>query len=133
MGDSGSLEAWYLALTTLSEWTCGACAPVPLEAASLAWGTADKTSLTWSPAPYAGQYALYRGARETFPGLLTSAPDSCTRAVTTGPGSGPILTETPAPGTVYWYLAVGMNAAGEGSAGSATAGARVVNSTGNCP
>jgi subtilisin-like proprotein convertase family protein len=133
MGDSGSLDAWYLALTTLSGWMCGTCAPVPLESASLAWGTADKTSLNWSPAPYASQYALYRGARETLPGLLTSGQDSCTRAVTTGPGSGPILAETPAPGALYWYLAVGRNAAGEGSAGSATAGARIVTSTGNCP
>jgi len=39
----------------------------------------------------------------------------------------------PASGDFYWYIVVGVNATGEGSAGTATAGPRVVNSTGTCP
>jgi subtilisin-like proprotein convertase family protein len=133
LGDTGTLEAWSLALTTLSGWTCGACAPVPLEAVSLAWAPGDKTSLAWSPAPYAATYALYRGVHESLPGLLTASPDSCTRAVTSGTGSGSVLSEAPPPGSLFWYLVTGRNAVGEGSAGAATAGPRLVDSTGNCP
>ena len=43
------------------------------------------------------------------------------------------LAEVPAAGAFYWYLVTGTNGSGEGTAGNATAGARVVNTSGVCP
>ena len=60
--------------------------------------------------------------------------DSCTK-YTGAATSTNTITEDPAgvTGRFYWYLVTGSNGAGEGTAGSATAGARVVNSSGTCP
>ena len=82
-------------------------------------------------------YRLYRTTQAQFPSLLTAAVDSCLRftgvdqSSTTASG----LTEDPAAvaGKLYGYLVTGVNLGGEGTAGNATAGARIVNNSGSCP
>lgn len=92
---------------------------------------ASKTGLSWDYAPRANAYTVYRGTGATLPGLLDATDDSCTRW--TGTARAVTVVESLAPPDFYWYLVVGVNGAGPGSAGSATAGARVVNSVGGCP
>ena len=93
----------------------------------------DKTAQSWPPLSGAATYKVYRGVQSGLENLLTTAGDSCLRYE----GSDEVLnvasddpsTET---GAFFWYLVVGVNGSGEGSAGSATGGPRVVNSSGNC-
>jgi hypothetical protein len=90
------------------------------------------TTLTWPSASGATGYNVYRGVLLDLPNLLNSNTDSCTKytgsATSCAVGDDP----TQAAGGFYWYLVTGTNTAGEGPAGNATAGARVVNSTGGC-
>ena len=79
-----------------------------------------------------GSGRIYRGDRSTLPLLLNASADSCHAGAwygqeTTGPGA---LTNTPAPGELFWYLVVGENCDGEGPAGDATVAARVLDSMG---
>jgi len=88
--------------------------------------------LTWKPALGAAQYRLYRGTPGDLPKLLDANADSCLIYQGAAAEEGPI-TEDPQPGSFFWYLAVGVNGAVEGSAGEATAGTRLLNSSGVCP
>jgi hypothetical protein len=60
--------------------------------------------------------------------------DSCTKYIGTATSTN-TLTEDPTgeTGGFYWYLVTGTNDGGEGTAGNATDGPRVVNSFGACP
>lgn len=98
------------------------------EVPSIYW--ASGTGMSWDYAPRASSYAVYRGTKAGLPSLLNASSDSCTRW--TGSATSLTLTETPPAGDFYWYLVVGVNSAGPGSAGNATAGARIVNSKGSC-
>jgi len=91
----------------------------------------DKTTQSWPPVPGAASYTLYRGVPDDLPNLLTSAADSCT--VYTGASTSATDSSSPATGRFYWYLVNTGNSAGEGPAGDATAGPRIINSTGTCP
>jgi alpha-tubulin suppressor-like RCC1 family protein len=94
----------------------------------------DKNTQTWPSDSSASSYRLYRGVKAALPYLLNAAADSCLRYQGT---------ETTAPtaddptnlsaGDFYWYLVVGVNGPAEGPAGNATAGQRIVNSSGACP
>jgi hypothetical protein len=105
-------------------------------ATAMSWtGT---TSLTWPVNSSATSgYKLYRGDQSGLANLLTSATDSCLRFTganqSANTASG--LSEDPvsASGRFYWYLVTGLDLFGEGSAGNATAGPRIVNSSGACP
>ena len=91
----------------------------------------SKTSSSWPPVSGASGYTLYRGERGQLPNLLTNATDSCTKYT----GSSTSATEPSDPtshGGLYWYLITASNACGEGIAGNATAGPRIVNSSGTC-
>ncbi len=98
----------------------------------------SKTALTWpvNSAATSG-YKLYRGDASGLPNLLNSSNDSCLRFTGANQSANTAtgLTEDPASaaGRFYWYLVTGMNMFGEGTAGNATAGPRIVNSTGACP
>jgi hypothetical protein len=114
--------------------TVSACAVA--EVAGLAWSGTTKDTLGWSATTNAASYRLYRGTAGDLPSLLNSGLDSCTRFEGAGTTTGAILTEDPGsiPGSLYWYLVDGVNAASvEGPAGSASAGPRIVNSSGPCP
>ena len=89
----------------------------------------------WPPADRATGYRLYRGQRNDLTALLGPGGDSCTRYDGTGTSVSGVSedpSELPA-GDFYWYLVTAYNTSGEGSAGDATAGARTINSSGNCP
>ena len=108
---------------------------VTSEAGPLNWTGAGKNTLAWGAIPNAGSYRLYRGVAAGLPNLLSSGADSCTRFEGSETTTGAIVTENPASvaGRLYWYLVVGVGCTGDGPAGNATAGARIVNSTGACP
>ena len=131
-GDTGTLTAWSLALTTAAPPVCNSCATAAAgEATNLNWAGGAQ-SLGWTAAPNATYHDLYRGEPAGLPHLLTGAVDSCTRGLVSGISvSG--LSEVPPAGSFYWYLVVGANGNGEGSAGNATAGPRDVDSSGACP
>jgi hypothetical protein len=119
---------------------CTSGLPVPGETAP---GSTSATSQGWSSptvhtwpanAQATNGYRLYRGQKASLANLLTSSNDGCLR----WSGSATNCTLSPeappaAAGDFYWYLVVGVNGTGEGSAGSATGGPRVINSTGTCP
>lgn len=111
--------------------TAAAALPPP-EVTNLNWCDSGKDCLTWVPISGA-QYRIYRGTGATLAALLTGSVDSCrVRTVSiasTGPG---VLTETPSAGALFWYLATAKNCDGEGTAGNATAGVRVLNASGDC-
>lgn len=99
----------------------------------------DKQTQTWPSVAGATSYTLYRGVQADLlnGNILNGNNDSCTRPSVGTTASN--LTEDPSldplavPGRFYWYIVTATNGAGEGPAGSATAGARTVNSTGPCP
>ncbi len=102
------------------------------EVVALTW-SATKDGLTWSAVTEAQTYRVYRGTASDLPSLLNSGLDSCVRVETTETSTGPALTEVPPDGTLYWYLTIGVRSTVEGSAGNASAGPRIVNSSGACP
>jgi hypothetical protein len=92
----------------------------------------DKATQVWPEIPGAEKYRLYRGTVSQLPNLLNGGIDSCLQYEGILPEY--LCSENPAlvTGRLYWYLVTAINRSGEGSAGSATAGQRIVNST-TCP
>ena len=130
-------------IDTIGRFTCGlfillvvftvSVAAPPSEVTNLQWCSGGKDCLSWSSAGPV-QYRVYRGDRSTLASLLDTSADSClgriwNSAATTGPGAIP---EIPSAGAMFWYLVTGKDCDGEGSAGTATAGTRVLNSAGDC-
>jgi subtilisin-like proprotein convertase family protein len=134
-GDTGSLTAWSIQLTTSGNPSCLSCTPIQVagEATNLRFLSGSKTGMEWSAALYATSYNLYRGVAADLPLLLNASDDSCRRLVVAGTSTGSVITEAPSSGAIYWYLVLGQNGTGEGPAGNATAGPRVLNSSGACP
>ena len=93
----------------------------------------DHNTMAWPPSPWAASYSVYRGTLADLPHLLDGQANSCTRY--SGAAASVSLTESPssAPGGLYWYLVTGTNLLGEGSAGAATGGLRIVNPSPTCP
>jgi subtilisin-like proprotein convertase family protein len=134
-GDSGTLLGWSLDLTTVSPDRCTDCvtaAPGQVPE-SVAWAPGTRDTLFWDPVPDATSYRIYQGSEATLAALLTPAEDSCLAVTTLVAGTGPLLAGVPAPGGLDWYLVRAANAAGEGPAGSGTAGPRDQGSSGPCP
>jgi hypothetical protein len=102
----------------------------PVGLANVSWS--GKPSMEWSAVPGATNYHLYRGGGADLPRLLDTTPDSCLRLTTSAPSSGSSLTEEPAAGSLHWYLVRAENENGMGTAGNATAGPRVQDSSGSC-
>jgi C1A family cysteine protease len=94
----------------------------------------DKNNQTWPANGSATSYRIYRGQIAGLPNLLNSNTDSCERYDGTATNARTADDPRPLPaGDFYWYIVIGVNAHGEGSAGSATAGQRLINSTESCP
>ena len=131
----GTLLRWSIDLTRLAGYACSACtvAEPPLEVASLWWSGTGKDALAWSAAPRAASYVLHRGTGADLPGLLGSGIDSCERLTTAATSSGPVLSENPPAGSLSWHLIRGGNTYGVGPSGTATAGPRILDSSGACP
>jgi subtilisin-like proprotein convertase family protein len=138
---TGSVTAWRIVVSTTAPSDCGAKGTATCAVGEVAPGDVLATAQTWSDAqtqtwpsnPDATSYTLYRGVQADLPNLLNNNTDSCT--VHTGSDTFYTVNDDPtqAAGGFYWYLVTGTNGAGEGTAGNATAGARIVNSTGLCP
>jgi alpha-tubulin suppressor-like RCC1 family protein len=94
----------------------------------------NKNTQTWPANASATSYNVYRGVKAGLPKLLNRDYDSCLRYQG---GSHSLPTpEDPTslgPGDFYWYIVTGVNSMGEGPAGDATSGTRMINSTGTCP
>jgi hypothetical protein len=103
------------------------------ELTSLTWAAGSKDTLAWPSDPNATGYRVYRGVAADLPKLLDASIDSCIRFEGAGGSTGPVLTEIPAAGTLYWYLTIGVRGPIVGAAGDATAGPRIVNAAGTCP
>jgi subtilisin-like proprotein convertase family protein len=132
-GDTGTITGWTLQLTTGAGWACTDCVPTAPTGEPVQQLWVGQTGQQWEGIAGATSYNLYRGVPADLPQLLTAAADSCLRLTTSGPSTGAVLTETPTPGSFYWYLVRAANTVGEGPAGAATAGPRVHNSAGTCP
>lgn len=131
--DTGTITGWTLTLRTGSGYTCSDCTPASPTVEPVAQSWVGKTGQTWEAIPGATHYRVYRGVAGDLPALLTPAVDSCLRLSPGTNATGAVLTESPVPGNVYWYLVRAANGGGEGPAGSATSGPRQVNSSGPCP
>jgi subtilisin-like proprotein convertase family protein len=134
-GDVGTLDAWSVTLTYASGFVCSACGVTPpaAEPVALTWGPGGNTGLQWESIAAATFYDVYRGEPADLPNLLNPAADSCRRTTTVATATGNVLTEIPPVASFYWYLVRAANGAGEGPAGSATAGPRSQESAGACP
>ena len=90
--------------------------------------------IVWQQNPDGESYRLYRGKGSDV-SLLSqgSGTDSCIRAETTSTEVS-ALDEVPTSqdGNFFWYLVTAINQAGEGSAGNSSAGARILNPSGQC-
>jgi hypothetical protein len=119
--------------------TINSCDPPPETAPGNTISTAqtwtNKTTHTWAANGQATLgYNVYRGMKADLPQLMNSSDDSCTKYLEISDNFCPISDDpTGIAGGFYWYLVTGVNGNGEGSAGNATAGPRIVNSTGTCP
>jgi hypothetical protein len=114
-----------------------ACQPViassgPPGVTDLRWPPGTATTLEWTALPDAASYVVYEGGAAALPDLLTGALDSCRRTDTATSGTGPVLTQAPPAGGLLWFLVVPENGCGTGPAGSASAGPRLLDSTGPC-
>lgn len=91
----------------------------------------DKETQVWPAREEAVSYKLYRGNLADLPGLLGAGGGYC---VYEGIFPKALCAESPASetGRMFWYLVTAVNAAGEGSAGEATSGPRIMPS-GSCP
>ncbi len=97
---------------------------------------ASGTSLSWEQVAGAESYNLYRGKPADLPNLAVqpgpAVPNACTRWSGTTAGTEPILTETPPPGSLFWYLVTAVGAYGEGDVQDGTNGPRQIVSSGPC-
>ena len=93
----------------------------------------DRDNQTWSALAGTPTYNLFRGTQADLPNLLTGQINACTRQ--TGTATTAFLSEDPSsvPGRFYWYLVAASNANGLGPTGNATAGPRLIASSGVCP
>ena len=131
--DVGTITGWTLELTTDAGFVCNDCVTSVPSAEPVTQTWVGKAAQQWESIAGASFYNLYRGTAGSLPDLLTTTADSCLRLSTTSTFTGSVLTESPGPGALYWYLVRAANPAGEGPAGSASAGPRRQESSGECP
>ncbi len=110
----------------------GEIAPGTSSDAIQSWSP-DKTTQSWPSDLAATGYRLYRGIPADLPNLLNGNVDSCLLADQNGTSIN-LSSDTLASGSFYWYVVRGYNAAGDGTAGNATAGPRHLDPSGSsCP
>jgi hypothetical protein len=109
-----------------------AAAQVPAEVSGVAWCPSTKDCLQWNAVAGATGYRVYSGRWSTLPDLLNTSIDSCLATTTSSTSTGSVLVDVPQPCAMFWYVVDGTNSSGEGSPGAATAGARLLTSSGAC-
>ncbi len=120
-----------------SKWCINVFRAYPsAEAKNLRWKPSPaKNTAEWDPAANATEYRIVRGTPTDLPNLVSGVQDGCT-AVTETQAVTTTLTTVPAPGSFFWYLAVGATGNVAGPAGQARIGgidaARSVEPTGAC-
>jgi hypothetical protein len=89
---------------------------------------------SWPSTPTATGYRLWKGFLVDLPNLITAGTDFCEK------DEGALLSQdctlddaSIAAGRCFYYLVTAYNGGGQGPAGNATAGARVLNTAGICP
>jgi hypothetical protein len=130
-GRTGALV--LLACALLAQVALPAFAQAPAEVTGVAVCSESRDCFSWAPVPEATGYRLYRGESSTLAGLLDEGIDSCLRLTSVDPWTGPEVLEPGPHGAFFWYLVTATGATSEGPAGDASAGPRVVNSSGSCP
>lgn len=105
--------------------------PYEVPNTTLLWAPSGKQTLSWSAASCATAYRVYRGNPGELGNLPTGA-QACIAYDGANTTTGATLTAVPSAGNFYWYLAVGYNSNGEGSAGQSSYGVRMINSSGQC-
>lgn len=130
-GNSGTLNSWSITISRTTP-VCNACAvSAPTGDPAITWS--GTTALQWGATTNTNWYNVYRGDPADLPNLLNASNDSCRKWTGDSLNTGTLPTNTPAAGTFWWYIVRAANTAGEGPAGNATSGARILNSTGTCP
>ena len=109
------VDRFALGLASLLAAARAAAQPPP-EVPPDAFLGADKATLTWSVAPGADGYDVYRGSSP-------SAYDHACRVYRTATTSA-VLSETPSPGGLFYFLISAVNADGEGTLGDGSTGPR---------
>jgi hypothetical protein len=132
---------WYVDNVQVSYTAPGGCnmnvcvggGPPPDEQTGCHWSDVDTYTWDLDPASTSG-YTLYRGDDADLAALMDPSSDSCTRFAGADETENAVSLagDSPAAGSFYWYLVTGWNAGGEGTAGDATAGPRVLDTTGSC-
>ena len=127
--DVGTLTAWSIELRVGSGFTCNTCVvPTPPgPVGTITWD--DKSTLSWSPVALATNYNVYRGTCSDLAKLHTIDVDSCQRATTPSTSASGLVEDV---GCMFWLVRA-QNGAGEGPAGSGTAGTYIHDSSGVCP
>ena len=131
--DTGTITGWTLELTTDVGFVCNDCVTAVPSSEPVTQAWVGRTGQQWEAIAGASFYNLYRGVAAGLADLVTTNPDSCLQLSTTSTSTGPVLTESPGPGSMYWYLVRPANPAGEGPAGNASSGPRRQESSGSCP
>ena len=108
--------------------------PVPRSATMPLSGT----QIVWEAISGAQTYTLYRGTEVDLPNLgapasLAPPINSCIRWSGTTTDTGPILTEAPPAGGLFWYLATATGVYGDSGGGEGSGGPRKLNPSGPCP
>jgi len=113
--------------------TINSCAVIPGEVAvgtNYAW---TGQTMSWAADANATGYRVYRGLLSNLPALCDATSDFCLRNEASVTNLD-VSADDPSgqSGRCYYYLITGYSGAGEGPAGTATCGARQVNSAGGC-
>jgi hypothetical protein len=141
-GNDCHIDTVLISYTAVGGCNVSACTPGPSTPGETAPGDTLGTAQTWTSltghqwpanAQATNGYKVVLGTPAQLPYLLNATDDSCVKW--TGTGTSCTLSDTPASGSFYWFLVIGVNGAGDGHAGFATGPvARVRNSTtGACP
>jgi len=102
----------------------------PAEVTPLNW--TNKTTIYWATEAVSTSYNLYRGLRANLANLANSNSDFCTRY--NGASTSTTVAETAPVADCYYFIVTGVNAFGEGPAGTNSSGVdRQLNTTGACP
>ncbi len=107
-------------------------AGLPQEVVGLSWCPSTRDCLRWSESPGATEYIVDRGDPSGLAALLDGSGGACSLGRFAETSTGPVVTASPAPGTLHWFLVRAAIDDSVGSAGSSTEGPRQLVSQASC-